>query len=90
MAAATLSPLLLKAVLTARPRDHMETLTAATAVEAMSIEVDFEEGMALGENADLQVGHIRPDIQDDEMTSKVVDDSSKREGDGRRRTRLRP
>ena len=46
--------------------------------------------MALGENADLQVGHIRPDIQDDEMTSKVVDDSSKREGDGRRRTRLRP
>ena len=71
----------------------METLTAATAVEAMSRDrkVDyFEEGMALGENADLQVGHIRPDIQDDEMTSKVVDDSSKREGDGRRRTRLRP
>ena len=57
---------------------------------SLSIEVDFEEGMALGENADLQVGHIRPDIQDDEMTSKVVDDSSKREGDGRRRTRLRP
>ena len=38
----------------------MEDLTAATAVEAMSIEVDFEEGMDLGENADLQVGHIRP------------------------------
>jgi hypothetical protein len=66
----------------------MDELGAAAAVEAVSMEVDLEEGMALGENADLQVGRIRPEIQEDELTGEVADDPSKREGNGQRRMRL--
>ena len=50
----------------------MDELALATATEAVSMDVDFEEDTSLGENADPQGGHIPPELSDDTMTGEAT------------------
>ena len=63
----------------------MAELAVAAITEAVSENVDFEEGASLGENLHPQDGHIHNELLYDEMAGMVADDLSKREGDRLRR-----
>jgi hypothetical protein len=63
----------------------MAELAVAAITEAVSENVDFEEGASLGENLHPQDGHIHNELLDEEMTDVSADDPSKREGDRLRR-----
>ena len=67
----------------------MDEPALAAASEAVAINVDYEADTSLGENDDLQGGHIPPELSDDKMTGKAMDDHSKRTGNTIRRMALR-
>ena len=51
----TLSPLLLKAVLSERPRYSMDELNDAAVVEAITMDADVEAGTSLGDDAEANL-----------------------------------
>jgi hypothetical protein len=66
----------------------MDEIAMTAAVEATAMEVEYEEGVLLGDDFDLHGGHHHHDASDEGGPAEVADDPSKREGNGLRRTTL--
>ena len=60
----------------------MSELAADAAVPAVATEIDPEEVVSLADDAGLQEIHSSMDLSDGGVRANVVDDPSKREGNG--------